>query len=96
MRQVEIPSFSAVLYARRMALIRCPDCSKEVSDAAPKCPGCGSPMTAAPAPARVLSPVVRRPTNRTLQQDRSVVWTVGGAVAFVIATSAIEWCRNPH
>ncbi len=27
-----------------MALINCPDCNKEVSDSAPVCPGCGSPI----------------------------------------------------
>lgn len=28
-----------------MALITCPDCQKEVSDAAPACPSCGRPRT---------------------------------------------------
>jgi hypothetical protein len=27
-----------------MALITCPDCSREVSDRAPTCPGCGAPI----------------------------------------------------
>jgi hypothetical protein len=27
-----------------MPLIECPDCKKQVSDAAPTCPGCGRPM----------------------------------------------------
>lgn len=30
-----------------MALIECPDCRKQVSDAAPACPGCGRPINAA-------------------------------------------------
>jgi uncharacterized membrane protein YvbJ len=30
-----------------MALIKCPECSKEVSDKAPSCPHCGSPIAAA-------------------------------------------------
>ncbi len=29
-----------------MALIKCPDCSKEVSSNAPACPNCGSPISA--------------------------------------------------
>lgn len=39
-----------------MALIRCPECSREVSSHAPACPGCGYPLQAgtarsgAPAP----------------------------------------------
>lgn len=27
-----------------MALINCPECNKEVSDRAPTCPGCGTPI----------------------------------------------------
>lgn len=27
-----------------MALVSCPDCSREISDAAPACVGCGRPM----------------------------------------------------
>jgi len=30
-----------------MALIQCPECSKEVSDKAPTCPKCGAPIAAA-------------------------------------------------
>lgn len=29
---------------KRMALVRCPDCNREVSEAAPVCPGCGRPI----------------------------------------------------
>lgn len=31
-----------------MALIKCPDCSREVSSNAPACPGCGSPIASRP------------------------------------------------
>jgi uncharacterized membrane protein YvbJ len=30
-----------------MALINCPECNKEISDKAPACPSCGSPITSA-------------------------------------------------
>ena len=30
-----------------MALIACPACARQVSDAAPTCPGCGHPIAAA-------------------------------------------------
>ena len=30
-----------------MALIKCPECTKEISDKAPTCPGCGCPITSA-------------------------------------------------
>ena len=28
-----------------MALIKCPECNKKISDKAPTCPGCGAPMS---------------------------------------------------
>ncbi|MCL5036755.1 MAG: hypothetical protein M1269_06495 [Chloroflexi bacterium] len=37
-----------------MALIKCPDCSKEISDQAPACPNCGRPKNAFPVPDQVL------------------------------------------
>lgn len=42
-----------------MPLITCPVCSKEVSSAAPNCPGCGHPLAASPLPAEPapVSPV---------------------------------------
>ncbi len=33
-----------------MALIRCPECQREVSDRAPACPGCGYPLPGAGMP----------------------------------------------
>lgn len=35
-----------------MPIINCPDCSKEMSDAAPACPNCGRPNANAPSQAR--------------------------------------------
>lgn len=41
-----------------MALVTCPDCSKQISDAAQACPDCGRPMKAqAAAPAGPAEPV---------------------------------------
>lgn len=33
-----------------MALVRCPECGREVSQQAVACPGCGHPLQAAPGP----------------------------------------------
>jgi hypothetical protein len=33
-----------------MALIKCAECGKEVSEKAAACPGCGAPIAAAPSP----------------------------------------------
>jgi len=43
-----------------MALIKCPDCGSEVSDAAPACPKCGRPI-AAPPPAPRSAPAAAPP-----------------------------------
>lgn len=42
-----------------MPLITCPECSKEVSSAAPQCPGCGYPfaVSSPPAQPRPVSPI---------------------------------------
>lgn len=39
-----------------MALVSCPDCSRQVSDVAPACPGCGRPMISAPTPRAAAPP----------------------------------------
>jgi hypothetical protein len=33
-----------------MAIVKCPDCSKEISDSAPSCPNCGRPAHGTPTP----------------------------------------------
>jgi hypothetical protein len=91
-----------VSYARAMAIIKCLACGREISDAMGACPGCGLPLATASIPAPLLSPVVTRspvvvrPTIRTLRQDRSVVWTIGAATVLVVASAFVEWCRSPH
>jgi TM2 domain-containing membrane protein YozV len=47
-----------------MALISCPECSKEISSAAVSCPNCGHPMMRAPEPQQVVQQVVvSKPSN---------------------------------
>ena len=41
-----------------MALIQCPECSKEVSSAAPQCPGCGYPISQPPPPSACPTAIV--------------------------------------
>ena len=36
-----------------MALIKCPECAKSISDKAPACPGCGAPIAGAAVHAEV-------------------------------------------
>jgi hypothetical protein len=41
-----------------MALINCPECGAEISDKAPQCPKCGTPIASAPKSVSVRFPVV--------------------------------------
>lgn len=53
-----------------MALIPCPDCGREISDAAPSCLGCGRPMhSLAPA-----TPIVIEQTSKTWK--KGMLWGV--------------------
>lgn len=54
-----------------MALVKCPDCGREVSDAAPTCPECGKPLKA-------------QTIERTGKKWKSVI--VVGALAAIIGT----------
>lgn len=47
-----------------MALIPCPACARQVSDAAPTCPGCGHPI-AAPAPVTIKEALTRPESVRS-------------------------------
>jgi hypothetical protein len=59
-----------------VALIHCTDCSREVSDRAPSCPGCGAPVaTATLAP--ILSQPIGVPTPSTSPVIGFVALTLG-------------------
>ena len=54
-----------------MALIKCPECGKQISDRAASCPNCGCPIGNAPTSIKV----------RALSDDRKVkrmVFKIGG------------------
>ena len=63
-----------------MALMKCPECGREVSDQAPACPGCGYPI-AAPLPAR----------DRNGDRVTDVTNTVGKVAGIWLATLAVPW-----
>lgn len=78
-----------------MALITCPDCKREVSDAAATCPGCARPLQAPPAhPIAVQA--THGATGKFLDPAANMrsclgiiglgfVLMVGGAIAWMIA-----------
>ncbi len=50
-----------------MALVKCPDCGKELSDQAVSCPNCGRPIT---------TPAKQNPTNHrnVIQKRKEIGW----------------------
>jgi rubredoxin len=66
-----------------MALIQCPDCKREVSDAATACPHCGRPIaderrsyyTSAPARSAQLKPTLTAPAVQPLRAELAGSWT---------------------
>lgn len=63
-----------------MALVTCPDCRREVSDAAPNCPHCGRPLHSAPMAAQA-----KRPTNPWM----IIGWLVLLIILLPLATCAL-------
>jgi len=60
-----------------MALVQCPDCNRQISDLAPACPGCGTPMKAAQASnpkAQAAIPPPRSPKKRMGPMARLTLW----------------------
>jgi len=68
-----------------MALINCPDCGTEVSDAAPACPKCGRPIASVPSPANVSGERTRGRSHAT------VTVTLSSFVLIVLAIAAAVW-----
>ena len=56
-----------------MALIKCPDCGTDVSDAAPACLRCGRPLQAQPAPMETLR-ITQPPAAATSTTATRVLW----------------------
>lgn len=72
-----------------MALIKCPECGKEISDKAISCPGCGAPSKEAKAPAYQLDVPHRAYSSSAGTYLRVLSWFawIGGAIcSFVLST----------
>lgn len=73
-----------------MALIKCPDCHSEVSDAAPACLKCGRPMASAPTPSKRITPSSNPVTINSKEQTKPAK-VVALVVLFIIVVSAINY-----
>ena len=83
-----------------MALIACPDCSREVSDKAPSCPHCGTPIASAQEHQQVGVPLMTvQETSKRLKGHiliaavlfwGGILWMfTGGTEAAPLATLSI-------
>ena len=61
-------------------MIACPDCGKEVSEAAPACPHCGRPMTPATGTPRAEPVRVKTSEDSALTRSRGcadlIIWPI--------------------
>lgn len=79
-----------------MALIKCPECGKDVSDKAESCPNCGFPIESSSGKVKIILPVFRREENQkvTISKTGNVgnfIWEgVAGDVAEVYLEGAID------
>lgn len=67
-----------------MALIQCPDCQRDVSDAAPACPGCGRPIRGAETPLSATPEPRVVTTPDFFWRDRNCGCLVGLIVLFCV------------
>lgn len=65
---------------QNVALVKCPDCRRDVSNQAPSCPNCGRPISAQKPPAR---PAPRKTS--------CAAWGCLGLIIFVVILGIIGW-----
>lgn len=66
-----------------MALVRCPECAKQISDQAASCPNCGAPR----APSKVDASVGVVTTQATGKAQKG--WQVVGVLAIIVGVLMI-------
>lgn len=62
-----------------MALVKCQECSREVSDQAQACPGCGAPLRQSPPP-----PANYAVTNSVRVERAGARWEIIGFLMIVV------------
>lgn len=77
-----------------MALITCPDCQRQISDAAPACLGCGRPMrTSTPSSIGQRGPIEVRDRdhrNAVQQQQIATVVLIVGVVCAILGANGVN------
>jgi hypothetical protein len=78
-----------------MALVTCPDCAHEISDAAPSCPWCGRPVPVVPVPAPAAQPSQPEDVPE-FRPSASRNLTIAGVVAVVVVAGASFYALKQH
>jgi DNA-directed RNA polymerase subunit RPC12/RpoP len=76
-----------------MALIKCAECGREVSDKAAACPGCGAPIAAAAVPS-VQESHVRVTRTGAKWEGIGFVLIVVGIVLGIAGNLALGWAAG--
>lgn len=69
-----------------MALVKCPECGKDVSDAATSCPSCGHPIHARPVPPSASSAV---PTKKKMGTVKKIILGLVGAFVVLAVVGSL-------
>ena len=68
-----------------MALINCPECSKEVSDSAPSCPNCGYPLASKTSTSETDIRTIQKTSKQfKLITAAAVICMIVGLIWFII------------
>lgn len=79
-----------------MALIQCPDCGSEVSDAAPTCPKCGRPIAPpAPVTVNVAPPAPQKPVKPAKKNSGCAPVILVAIIAFVVWAASRDDAPKP-
>ena len=70
-----------------MALIKCGECAKEVSDKAATCPGCGAPIGSVTSAPQTAAPVAVKRTRGK--------WEAAGTVLVIAGVLSIMFAGRP-
>ena len=76
-----------------MALMKCPDCGRDVSDQAPTCPNCGRPIAAAQPGKQAPAPA--KPVKKNSGCGTAIVLVVLAFIVLAIAHSYSDGLPHP-
>lgn len=65
-----------------MALIKCPECTKQISSTAKACPGCGAPVSMSGSDGSLVTTQATAKNLKAQQAISTVVFLVGMALMF--------------